>query len=521
VSTVSELQSVRKSLSGNFSFPVFGALVLAHLVKQAMEPEAPQGSPDTIATCADNYQHAAEQSTTVAADLSRISTAALPSAWKGQVAETAAQAVQAVSEEVSTTQTVLGRAAQALTQWSQHLQSAQTTDARGLLALGEVSGQLRAAGLLASGSAIAAAQAQAIAAVNVRLAAAQLAQTCGTSTASLLNQLAEQARAERIGGGGLDALSSVVTATETNPGGDDILSANAMARASQRLDAMSPADRAAFEKLLADAKSPEESAYLLKALAAGHNLSQLRTFDAAIHPHGDDPDWLAMHLTPDVSSTSNTSGHYFSTYGGDPNAGQDSHGWDIYDQGDPGDCVAASTVVAEAMVDPTVMLQLTTGGTAEGDDSPAAFHQRLQDMYVHQYRQGQLADGNPLVYPLTDKGLGSRGETLLANQDLGSTTGSQYHYTGLDSTADRQGAVSHIEQSVDAGKPVPLDLTNGHEGHQVMIIGHDGDKLEIYNPWGYTTWVTESQFVNNDLGSLTTDGGDGSLHTADGVELPG
>jgi hypothetical protein len=73
---------------------------------------------------------------------------------------------------------------------------------------------------------------------------------------------------------------------------------------------------------------------------------------------------------------------------------------------------------------------------------------------------------------------------------------------------------------VDEGKPVPIDVTNGKEGHQMMITGRDGDKLEVYNPWGYTSWVSESQFVNSQLGSLTTNGGDGSLKTADGLELP-
>lgn len=68
---------------------------------------------------------------------------------------------------------------------------------------------------------------------------------------------------------------------------------------------------------------------------------------------------------------------------------------------------------------------------------------------------------------------------------------------------------------------MPIDVTNGQEGHQMMIVGPDGDKLEIYNPWGFTSWVTESQFVNNQLGGLTASGvGGGGLTTADGLELP-
>jgi hypothetical protein len=42
----------------------------------------------------------------------------------------------------------------------------------------------------------------------------------------------------------------------------------------------------------------------------------------------------------------------------------------------------------------------------------------------------------------------------------------------------------------------------------------------VYNPWGYTVWVSENQFVNNDLSAITTTAGDGEYKTADGLELP-
>jgi hypothetical protein len=55
----------------------------------------------------------------------------------------------------------------------------------------------------------------------------------------------------------------------------------------------------------------------------------------------------------------------------------------------------------------------------------------------------------------------------------------------------------------------------------MMIIGHNGNQLEVYNPWGLTQWISESQFVNNELGSLTQQAADGKpMPTADGVDLP-
>ncbi len=501
-----------------------GPATLIAAIDDALGPPAPTGSPAAINGQADACATTAAQAGVVAQDIDAVATTSLPQAWHGAVAETAAQAVRAVGADVRNMRTVLDRVAPALREWARVLAWAQASDKAGCALLNAARDSL---GYGFEVWNMPSAVHQATEGIDLRIAAAQAAQNTGTSTASLLNQLADQARAERVAQDSTDPLSAVVLATETNPGGSvdggKILTENQLARGSQVLDGMSPADRAAFQQLLAQAKSPEEAAYLWKALAAGHSLAQVQQFDAAIHPHGDDPTWLAGHLTPDVNNGANsseTSTAAFLTYQGQQFGNLDHQGWGIYDQANVNDCVAASTVVAQASVDPMTMLDLTNGGTANGDDSPAAFHQRLQNMYVSQYIEGQQADGDSNTYPKQDSGLGSSGETVLANQDLGPSSGSRYHYVSMNSDSDRQNALPNIEQSVDAGKPVPIDVTNGSEGHQMMIIGHDGDKLEVYNPWGYTSWVTESQFVNNQLGSLTTTAGDGSMKTADGLELP-
>jgi hypothetical protein len=521
MSTLSDLQSAQTMIE----FAMWGgpaALIAA--IDDALGPPAPTGSPAAISGQAAAYAATATQAGVVAQDIDAVATSSLPQAWHGAVAETAAQAVGALGADVRNMQTVLNRVVPALRAWAETLAFAQATDQAGCALLNAAKDSL---GYGFEVWNMPSAVHQATEGIDMRIAAAQAAQNTGTSTASLLNQLADQARAERVAGGSMDPLSAVVLATETNPGGSvdggKILTENQLARGSQVLDGMSAADQAAFQQLLAQAKSPEEAAYLWKTLAAGHSLAQVQQFDTAIHPHGDDPTWLAGHLTPDFNNSTNsseTSAAAFLTYQGQQFGNLDHQGWGIYDQANVNDCVAASTVVAQANVDPMTMLNLTTGGTANGDDSPAAFHQRLQNMYVSQYIEGQKADGDSGTYPTVDSGLGSSGENVLANQDLGPSSGSPYHYVGMDNNSDRQNALPSIEQSVDAGKPVPIDVTNGKEGHQMMIIGHDGDKLEVYNPWGYTSWVSESQFVNNQLGSLTTTAGDGSMKTASGLELP-
>jgi hypothetical protein len=526
VSTLSDLKSAQGALGSFWTVGLGGGTGVLIAIDRALAPPSPTGSPGAINGQADAYAKAASQVAHVAEDLKAVAAGSLPAAWKGPVAETAAQAVTALSNEVGTAESTLTKAATALREWADALKSAQDGDAQGVALLKKAKDAIGPLGL--DVFALKSALQQANEGVAGRVTAAQLAQDTGTRTASTLNQLAGQARAERAAGGPTDALSAVVLATESNPGGDadagTILSANALSRANSRLSGLSAADQAKFQQLLADSKSPEESAYLWKALAAGHSVADVEQFDSAIHGHGDDPTWLAEHLTPTMTNAATGKegkDANFLSYKGDQGAYTDVQGWGVYDQGNVNDCVAASTVVAQANVDPTVMLKLTTGGTADGDDSIQAFHDRLQKMYDAQYVQGQQADGDRNTYPKEDGGLGSKGEDLLANQDLDGTTGSKYHYVGLNSTEDRQNAVSQIEQSVDVGKPVPLDIrSDKNAGHQVMVIGHDGDRLEVYNPWGYTVWVSESQFVNNDLGSITTTAGGGEYTTADGLELP-
>ena len=36
----------------------------------------------------------------------------------------------------------------------------------------------------------------------------------------------------------------------------------------------------------------------------------------------------------------------------------------------------------------------------------------------------------------------------------------------------------------------------------MMIIGHQGDQLEIYNPWGYSYWVSESSFTDGQINNV-------------------
>jgi hypothetical protein len=326
-------------------------------IDAALAPEPLPGSPEAVRAQAQAYTKAAEQCVQVSLDVIHVATASLPAAWKGQVAENATQAVGALAAEIGKIESDLGQAAGALNTWAELLEWAQAKDADGRA-------QLKGARQLANDANPFSAQhmeavKQAQSGVDTRIAAFQSIADQSPKTVSLLNQLRSQARVQDVTTGALDPLSAVVLANTADPGGTvdsaNILTPTALTRASQRLDAMSQADQAAFEKLLSSAKSPQESAYLYKVLAAGYNLQQIEAFDSAIHAHGNDTTWLAEHLTPDLSNSDGPSG------GQNQNPVPYANVTGLYNQGNVGDCVAASTVIAQASLDPVLMLSLTTG----------------------------------------------------------------------------------------------------------------------------------------------------------------
>lgn len=289
---------------------------------------------------------------------------------------------------------------------------------------------------------------------------------------------------------------------------------------------MSAEDRSAFEKLLADSKSPEEAAYLWNAAASGYSLRDIQEFSAIIHPHGDDKAWLQQHLEPELNSsdalfTRRSQPDYNET----TSLPWQSDGYDtpIYSQGPIGDCAPASTVVARATIDPVFMLGLSTGqgpaavgGATAGDNSPAAFQKRLQYAYT--------SNNDTYLQTLSTSGL-DPGLTQLDSHLLRPATGAEYDVRDVTDAATREAVLPKIEEAVLSGKPVPVDVF-ANEGdrpaHQLVIIGAKDDMLEVYNPWGYTQWVPKQQFVSGSFGAPTADDAApvGGMPTPYIVQLP-
>jgi hypothetical protein len=300
-------------------------------------------------------------------------------------------------------------------------------------------------------------------------------------------------------------LADTATASTGPHDGNLILTADASTRAEQRIDRMGAEDRDRLFALLREARSAQERAYLLQALAAGYGVKDVQAFDAKIHNHGGDPLWLQQHLTP-ISEAA----------GPDQFHGQRpvEFGGRAWTQGSDPTCVAMSTVMARAKVDPLYALRLTTGGHP-GDpayDNGDAFARRLHDEQHRVYDGGR----NWAQDLFSQDGMTDGQARDVANEEVASHTDARYHEVTVHSDGDRRGVLPEVEKAVDQGLPVTFSVRDGQGGHEMAIVGHQGGMLEVYNPWGYTVWVSEDDFVNSHLNVV----GDGVPATVHAVNVP-
>jgi uncharacterized protein YukE len=514
-------------------------------VDAALAPAAPPGDPSTIEMQATAYQAAAKQSDSALEDMLKVKTSQLPQSWRGQAAESATQALQALHDWVAANQKALSTGDQTLSQWATQLRIAQQRDARAheqlstmrpllqqLLLDDLISPKATAAGVLV----VSRFRDAAAAACHDRLGAHELATSAADEAIKVLHDYATWAVDDVpvLLAPGIDPLTAVTLATDVEGALPEVTAG--MRRAAQQLRAMSKTaggrkELSTFEDLTASASSPLEASYLWRALGAGYTVQQVQAFGSVIHGHSNT--WLIQHLDPAIEDPDRRPGiaHQF-------NAGTfkalNMSGTSDLTQGSEGDCVAASVVTAQMSADPVLTLAVTTGqgpmaqpmgiATRSGDDSPSATTARIQTLFNENYQAGQLIDHKSGVTdrregflgrlrdvfgwePDTTRGIGTPGQIALDNADLSQTTGSSYQPQYLATASAREAVLPKIEAAVDAGNPVPIDVENaaGDSGHQMVIINHDSthNEFEVYNPWGQTQWVTEQQFADSDLGALT------------------
>ncbi|MFD7922365.1 peptidoglycan-binding protein [Streptomyces sp. NPDC059740] len=510
-------------------------VALAEAVRDTLAVSPPDGSSDVLDHLAQAYRRQADVVEEVGARVGAVGRTHLPNVWAGQSGAGAADAVNAAARDADHMSLAFREAYRTLAAFADVVHEAQATDGMGRELLfdafrilessdaladdqqgdgaGKGGGGLRKGGLSvnrqdseAAEEALSHARTAATAGAQKRLTAAAKCEEAARVATRDLNKLTSQARAGRLRGSGLsdaDALALADTAVAGAPRDlNKLLSADDLDRSEQAMSRLDSDDHAEFNRMLSDAKSPEERAYLLKALAAGNSMDAVSTFQDKIH--GRDPLWLRDHLSPITADSDSMKDEGLDDDGANKNTEDVTfHGqkWEQGGDGSEGTCVASSTITARALVDPVYALDLT-GGPSGHDENPDHFRDRLVD---EQHRVHNEGDGGK-----NWNGMGVEGQELVDDREIGSHTGTDYDRRDLSGDDDRRAALTDVEQSVADGRPVPVNVSGSDGNHAMMIIGQEGDKLQIYNPWGTTTWVSEHDFVSGHLGGAADSGlGDG------------
>ncbi|GAB2778786.1 peptidoglycan-binding protein [Streptomyces daliensis] len=493
-------------------FPGLAGVLLAQKVSEALGVSEPDGDPGHIDGKSKAYNRAAVRTGTVHGDVNRVGNAGLPETWVGKAGSKAVEVTSACAYTADQMSEKFAHAGKELSLLAEGIRDAQSAHGRARPSLhrakeilGDDPGDCEREELEKARTALRDG-------VQGMYSAACTAESAGRRAARELNKMASEARAGKLSTGDLSDADRITLAAAAAAGGDrednEILTANDLRRSAEYMDKMSPEDERKFRTLLDSAKSPEERAYLMKALASGRSLEEVTDFRNKIHPYGADTQWLQQHLTPIVNESDQTKkyGDQESVWFG---YGDEAKKWE---QTGP-TCVALSTVTARAQSDPLFALDITTGGHP-GDpayDTPEKFAERLEDEQNRVYDERDGWNGF-----WGQDGMDDDERVKVANQEIAPRTGEEYERRGLDDAQSRRDALPDIQEAVNEGKPVPVSVSGPDSAHQMMIIGQEGDKLQIYNPWGTTSWVSEDDFVNNRMQGASDD----RLPDVDDVVLP-
>ncbi|WP_250399528.1 peptidoglycan-binding protein [Streptomyces cellostaticus] len=494
-------------------------------IDSALLASAPAGDTATLESLGRTYRDQIGKAADVHDRAAKVSSTGLPEVWVGETGVLAAAAVDAAAREATRMAEAFTGGARALLTLADALGHAQRQDTDGRSRMEHAKRQLggrdgffdRMVDTDEEDREVAAARTVATAGIDLMHKAAVAADDAVRAAARDLNKWAAESRAGKMRTDDLTAVDRLMLADTSGPAGEadynEILTANDLERSGRAMEKLSPADRARMEHLLANASSPQEKAYLMKALAAGHDVDDIEAFGGKIH--GKDPAWLQQHLSPITTQGDSLDDEGTNADGSNVNTDLQSFGsqqWAQGGDGREGTCVASSTVTARAMVDPVYALSLT-GGPGGQENDPAAFRRRLVDEQHRVHEEGDGGDGW--------NGMGLDGKTEVVNKEISPETGSSYELHEVRDAGSRRNVLPDIEKAVAEGKPVPIgvegyDDKGNRSGHAMMIVGQEGDMLEIYNPWGRTTWVSEDDFVNGGMARASDD----QLPDAYAVHLP-
>jgi uncharacterized protein YukE len=466
---------------------IFDPVVLAGMVGELLAAlaEPLPGNPSGLRSLSAAFAKAARDTGTVSADLHAMASTKLPGVWQGDAQMSASSVISDTSNLVAEVQPAFSQAAFAIDDYAATLSKLE--DQRNELAAQFHRAARSGPEITIFGLHILIDPADWLGWVesvrNLIFGSIDLYHELQYAADILVGQFADvQKVAASASLGTAMTLAETVALTVASVNGSSLLGTAQLATIRKLITAMSPAEQASLDAALHAAASPLAEAYILKALAAGHSLSDVVTFAGQIH--GKSASWLTSHL-----SLASVPGEL--SYDGVPLV-----------QTTQTECGSASVVAARVLADPMFAYSLTTG--ADGADLTAQqFTAKfgVVDQQVH--------DQTNTIWP---QAAGTSPWGVASGMNSGPTAGAGYQVQWVDNTSapNANTGLMHAITAVDAGHPVPILLAptiggmlNGTSLHYVLITGHNGNQLSIYDPeGGQIRQIPQSDFLNGTMQTI-------------------
>ena len=285
------------------------------------------------------------------------------------------------------------------------------------------------------------------------------------------------------------SLSAADAQTLSNAAGEEgVLGEAEAVRAAKAAEALSPSDRATFNGLVSNASSPEEKAFIYKALGAGYDVSDVSQFANTIH--GWSPDKLidTLNLADDT--------------------GADDGIQNGVKQQFDASCTATTAQAVRGEMDPIYALQVRTQNTninAADDTNADAINPNLAAEQRHLLTE--VGDGKA-----TNRNDESGYGTWKVPEELASEsahTGFDYSRVQITPCTDPTqltNAMNAIASQVSQGIPTPLIVGAPPDpaGHCILAMAVEGSGADqqflIHDPWeGTTRWLSSADILNGNV----------------------
>jgi hypothetical protein len=274
----------------------------------------------------------------------------------------------------------------------------------------------------------------------------------------------------------------------TESGQEGVIGEAEAVRAAKAAEALSPKDRTAFNSLVSSAASPEEKAFIYKALGAGYDLADVQSFAKSIQG------WSADKLIHTLNLADDT--------------GADDKVQNGVKQQFDASCTATTVQAVRGEMDPIYALQVRTQNkdiNSVDDSNPDAVNSALAAEQRH-----LLQDiGGGKATPRNDtSGYGTwKIPEMLATES--SHTGFNYTRVQITPCTDPQQlntAMDNIAAQVSKGIPTPLIIGSPPDpsGHCILAMAVEGTGADrqflVHDPWaGTTSWLSSSTILQGQL----------------------